>query len=283
MAVQQRGDRGRVADDPGHVAGGRERADPQRAVGVRGELRVQPVEVDVAVGVLRDHHDVGDRLAPGQLVGVVLVRADEHDRPPLRRDGLGRPVALVRCPQAEDADQLVDRAGRAGSAEDDQRVLVAADGVADDPARVLAQAGGLQPGAAGLGVRVRVAGEHLAADEVLQEAERPPGGGVVGVRHPPRTVRARHDLVVADDGLADPAQQRGLGWRAHALTVEPTETMRSLIRPGVRTVLITDTCPSPDSSFTRRRKYSGPDRPLHALEATWHRPRARADRPGSPA
>ena len=38
-------------------------------------------EVDVAVGVLADRDDVGDRLAPGQLVGVVLVRPDEHDRP----------------------------------------------------------------------------------------------------------------------------------------------------------------------------------------------------------
>jgi hypothetical protein len=38
-------------------------------------------QVDVAVGVLADGHDVGDRLAPGDLVGVVLVGADEDDRP----------------------------------------------------------------------------------------------------------------------------------------------------------------------------------------------------------
>ena len=37
--------------------------------------------VDVAVGVLGDRHHVGDRLAPGQLVGVVLEGADEDDRP----------------------------------------------------------------------------------------------------------------------------------------------------------------------------------------------------------
>ena len=53
----------------------------QRPVGVRHELRLQAAEVDAAVVVLRDGRDVGDRLAPGQLVGVVLVRADEHDRP----------------------------------------------------------------------------------------------------------------------------------------------------------------------------------------------------------
>ena len=41
-------------------------------------------------------------------------------------------------------------------------------------ARVLAQPGGLQPGAARLGVGVGVARQHLVADEVLQEPERPP-------------------------------------------------------------------------------------------------------------
>ena len=45
------------------------------------KVLAQPVEVDVAVGVLRDRDDVGDRLAPRHLVGVVLVGTDEHDRP----------------------------------------------------------------------------------------------------------------------------------------------------------------------------------------------------------
>ena len=38
------------------------------------------VLVDVAVGVLADGHHVGDRLAPRQLVGVVLEGSDEDDR-----------------------------------------------------------------------------------------------------------------------------------------------------------------------------------------------------------
>jgi hypothetical protein len=42
--------------------------------------------LDVAVGVLVDDHHVGDRLAPRQLVRVVLVRADEHHRPLVGRD-----------------------------------------------------------------------------------------------------------------------------------------------------------------------------------------------------
>ena len=73
----------------------------------------------------------------------------------------------------EDADHLVDRAGRAGAGEDDHGLLVAADRVADDLPGVLAQPGGLQAGAGGLGVGVGVAGQHLVADEVLDEARRP--------------------------------------------------------------------------------------------------------------
>jgi hypothetical protein len=63
-------------------------------------------------------------------------------------------------------------AARAG--EDHHGVVVAADGVADDRARVLAQPGGLQAGAAGLGVGVGVARQHLVADEVLDEGQGAP-------------------------------------------------------------------------------------------------------------
>ena len=80
-------------------------------------------------------------------------------------------------------------------------------------AGVLAQPGGLQAGAAGLGVGVGVARQHLVADEVLDEGQRAPGRGVVGVGDPARAVGPVHDLVVADDGLADAAQQRRLGGR----------------------------------------------------------------------
>ena len=81
-------------------------------------------------------------------------------------------VAVVergREAQAEDADQPVDRPGRAGPAEDDAGVVVAVDGVRDDLPGVLAEPGGLPSGAARLGVGVGVAGEHLVADEVLDE------------------------------------------------------------------------------------------------------------------
>jgi len=73
-------------------------------------------------------------------------------------------------------------------------------------ASVLAQAGGLQPGARGFGVGVRVAGQDLVADEVLDERERPARCRVVGVRDPMRAVRPVHHLIVADHRLADPHQ-----------------------------------------------------------------------------
>ena len=127
----------------------------------------------MAVGVLGDDDDVGDRLAPRQLVGVVLERADEHHRPLPGGICCGQVVPVVEVggePQVHDADQLVDRAGRARAAEDHARLVVAADGVVDDLARVLAEARRLQAGARRLGVRVGVARQDLVADEVLDEA-----------------------------------------------------------------------------------------------------------------
>ena len=120
--------------------------------------------VDVTVGVLVDGDHVGDGLAPGQLVGVVLEGPDEHDRTLRRRNRSCQVVAVLEVggdPQAEDADQLVDGCGRPGAGEDDDSLGVAADCPVDDLAGVLAQPARLEAGAAGLGVGVGVAGEHL--------------------------------------------------------------------------------------------------------------------------
>ncbi len=213
MLVQQGADRGAVGDDAGDVRRGREGADLEGAGGILLQSFSQDRQRDVPVEVLGDDDDVGDRLAPRQLVGVVLVGADEDDRPGLRRDVPAEVMGVLEGAgdaQAEDPDELVDgtRAPRAG--EDDDGVLVAADGVADDRPGILAQPGGLQAGAGGLGVRVGVAGQDLVADEVLDERQRPAGGGVVGVGHPARAVRPREHLVVADDALPDGAQQRAV-------------------------------------------------------------------------
>ena len=192
VLVEQRGQAGDVADDAGDVGGRRERADLERPVGVLLELVGEERLVDVPVGVLGTDHDVGDRLAPRQLVGVVLERPDEHDRPQVRRDVVGEAVLVLEGrgdPQAEDADQLGDRAGAARAGEDHRAVVVRPARLVHQSPRVLAQPRGLQAGAARLGVGVRVAGEHLVPDEVLEEADRAAGRRVVGVRHPSRPER----------------------------------------------------------------------------------------------
>ena len=130
VVVEQRADRPPVGDDPGDVGGGREAADLERPAGVTDQLLLQVAQVDVPVGVLVDDDHVGDRLAPGQLVGVVLVGPDEDDRPLRGRDPLREPVAVVevgRDAQVEHVDQPVDRAGRAGAAEDHGVLLGRAD------------------------------------------------------------------------------------------------------------------------------------------------------------
>ena len=176
-------------------------------------------EVDPAVGVLGDLDDVGDRLAPGQLVRVVLVRPDEHHRPLALRDVRSQAVAGVdvgRQSEVEARDERVDRAGRARAAEE-HRVLVrvAAACLEDQPAGVLAEPGGLHAGARGLAVGVRVQRKHGVADVVLDRCERPSRRGVVRVRDPAETPRAHDGLVGADHRVPDPVEHRAIVRHAH--------------------------------------------------------------------
>ena len=115
VAVEEIGDAVRVGDDPGHVRRRRERPDPQRPVRVADELLLEARDIDVPVLVLGDHDDVGERLAPGQLVRVMLERPDEDHRALALGDVRRQAVAAVEIggqPQVEDADQLVDRSRR---------------------------------------------------------------------------------------------------------------------------------------------------------------------------
>ena len=78
--------------------------------------------VDPAVLVLPDDHDVGDRLAPGQLVAVVLVRPDEDDRPLEGRNPLAEAVAVGEVggqAQLKHVHEAIDRAGGARADEYD--------------------------------------------------------------------------------------------------------------------------------------------------------------------
>ena len=64
VAVQQHGDGTRVREDAGDVRRRGERPDADRPVGRLLERALEPREVDVAVGVLVDRDDIGDRFAP---------------------------------------------------------------------------------------------------------------------------------------------------------------------------------------------------------------------------
>ena len=217
MAVEQRRDRAGVGDDPGDVRRRREAADLERAVGVCGRAppRGRPRSMWPSASSSIDH-DVGDRLAPRQLVGVVLVRADEHDRPLARRDLPAQVVALVevgREAQVETSMSLLIGAGRARAAEDDDVVVGAADRVADDPPRVLAEAGGLEAGARGLGVGVGVERQHLASRmKSSMNVERSARRGVVGVGD---AARARTGPSTASSSPMTPSRMGSMsaaGW-----------------------------------------------------------------------
>ena len=109
-------------------------------------------------------------------------------------------------PQVEDADELVDRRRSSPSRRRSRTVSSSPPTASWMIARASSRSRVVcRPGAAGLGVGVRVAGQHLVADEVLDEGQRPAAGGVVGVGDPARAVGPVHHLVVADDRLADAA------------------------------------------------------------------------------
>lgn len=176
VAVEQHRDAVGVTDDAGDIARRGERPDLQWSGGVPGKFVLQRADVYMAVGVLPDDHDISDRLPPRQLIGVMLERPDEDHRPVTGRDPGAELVAVIELggdPQAQDADQFVDRTGTSRPGEDHHRLCVAADRGTDDAQGVLTQPARLQAGATGFGVGVGVAGQHLAPDEVLQEAQRP--------------------------------------------------------------------------------------------------------------
>ncbi len=184
----------------------------QRPVRVPGELVRQLSQVHQAVAILADGHHVRDRLAPWQLVAVVLERPDEHDRSLVRRDPRPEVPAVVevgRDAQLEYVDQSVDRARRSRATEDHGMSRgVTTDPVEHEPARLLAEARGLEARPRRLGVGVRVQRQDGVADVVLDERQASPGRRVVRVRDPADPVRSCDGLVVADHGRPDQVDQR---------------------------------------------------------------------------
>ncbi len=215
--------RGDVGQDAGDVRRRREGADQQGSVGVAGQLRTQGGEVDVAVGVLGDRDDVGDRFAPRHLVGMVLVGADEHHRSPVGRDLVGEVPHVVECrrdAQPQHADEFVDGVGRAAAAEQHDVVVGGADTVGDDGPRLLAEASGLESGSRRLGVGVGVQREHRGPEVVLDEVERAARRGVIGVDDRLDPERSFDDVVSPDDRRTDGGDQVGRSSRVgHGATI----------------------------------------------------------------
>ena len=69
------------------------------------ERSLERREIDPSIMVLGHRHDLGDRFPPRQLVGMMLVGTDEHDRSITRRDAFAQPIPIVEVggqPQLED-------------------------------------------------------------------------------------------------------------------------------------------------------------------------------------
>ena len=149
VRMEEGADPAHVGQDPGDVRCGGERADLERAVRVALQLRGEMAGVDLPVVVLVDHHDVRQGLAPRQLVRVVLVRANEDDRPFGRGNPCAESVAIVEVGREADLQHVhepVDRA-RGARAHEDHRVLVGgADRSPDQLARLRPEAAGLEAG-----------------------------------------------------------------------------------------------------------------------------------------
>ncbi len=140
--MQQRGHGTCVRHDAGDVAGGRERADFERPIRVPLQCGAQRLLVDVAIGILRDGHHIGDRFAPRQFVAVVLERADEHHWAFVGRNLFEQVVARGEIggqAQIQDPDESVDRAGGAGSGEDDRHIVAGSEVAPDDAPSIFAQ------------------------------------------------------------------------------------------------------------------------------------------------
>ena len=134
MLVQEGTDRVRVGDDAGHVAGGTERADQQRAVAEFLEPLAKDVQIEVPVGVLWDSDHIGDGLSPWELIAVVFVGADEDHGSFVHGHVIAEVVFVVevgRYPQSEQTDDLVDSRSGSGAAEDQARFVTCVDGLLD--------------------------------------------------------------------------------------------------------------------------------------------------------
>eukprot|EP00053_Salpingoeca_punica_P014469 m.131571 g.131571 ORF g.131571 m.131571 type:complete len:821 (-) comp16464_c2_seq1:87-2549(-) len=212
VAVQDDGDFHVLGDDAGDVGGGGEGADLQALA--RLVLEDELLEVDQvnhACLVQIDLDDIGDGLAPGQDVAVVLVWAVEDDGPLVLGDAAAQVVLVAEVvgdADVEHADELVDGSRGARAAKDDGVVLDGGvDGARDHLAGLAAEHGGLQARGRGFGVRVGVHGHDAVTDKVFDEGEAAARGGPVGIDERLGAIDTVVEDVGADEGGGDSAHE----------------------------------------------------------------------------
>ena len=202
-----------VVQDPRHIRRGAERPDLPRPVRVLRELAVEILEADPSVRVERDVDGVADCLAPRDVVRVMLHERAEDDGTAFRGDAGGEGealVELVRQPEAENVDEAVDRAGRAGTYRDQDVVLRRSDAGPDLTERILVHLRHELAREAALGVRVRHEGEDTLVQLFLDVAVEAAGGDEIEVAEGPVAEGSLNRRAGADDALAEIPEERGL-------------------------------------------------------------------------
>ena len=176
VPVEDAGEGVDVVEDSGDVRGGAERPDLPRAVFPALELGVEVLDRDPPCRVEVDVDRVADRLAPGNVVGVVLHHRPEDDGPGVLGDLPHQVVALLELvgdAQAEDVDEPIDRARRPRPHRDEDVFLRRADVARDPREGRLVVARHQAAGVVALGVGVRHEGEDLLGELLLDVGVEP--------------------------------------------------------------------------------------------------------------
>ena len=116
---------------------------------------------------------------------------------------------------------------------------------------------------------VGIAGEHLIADEILDERQRPATRRVVGISDATWSIRTCHHLIVTDDGIPNVQQQRAVhqigvagrnvGGCVHVPQIRSQPALMPLHSVTSPSVALGSCAPHPESLRTSRSVKGRPD------------------------
>ena len=213
VPVEDAGEGVDVVQDAGDVRGGAERPDLPGTVLPLLELGVEVLDRDAPRLVEVDVDRVADRLAPGDVVGVVLHHRPEDDGTGVLGDLLRQVVALLELvgdAQAQDVDEPVDRAGRPRADRDEDVFLRRADVARDLREGRLVVVRHQAAGVVALGVGVRHEGEDLLGELLLDVGVETPRGDEVEVAKRLQPGRRRDRGGGAEDAGPKAVEERAL-------------------------------------------------------------------------